>query len=130
MPFPECKVSEAVMKRTIDGELPPRPPKGKDLGLSDGLWELIRSSLTREVGGRPLVSTFVDFLEGATPNIAVLEDLTGFDANSEEHIQKLQHMFEYGDNTLLGMRENETLALIEVFDHVNLHHLFIPLEHL
>ena len=130
VPFPECQVSEAVMKRTIDGELPPRPPKGKELGFSDGLWELIQSSLAHEADRRPLVSTFVDFLEKATPNIAVLEDLAGFNANSKEHIQKLHRMFEYGDNTLLGMREKETLAVMEVFDRVSLHHVFIPLEHL
>jgi len=69
---------------------------------------------------RPLVSTFVDFLEGVTPSIAVLKELTEFDVNSEERVQALRRMFEYTDNTLLGMREEETLVVIEVFDRVNL----------
>ena len=107
---------------------PSRPQKGKNLGLSDELWELIQSSLAHEAERRPPVSTFV--LEKATPDIAVLKELIEFNANSEEHVQKLHHMFEYEDNTLLGMREEETLVVIEVFDRVSLlaHHLFTPLK--
>ena len=52
--------------------------------------------------------------------MAVLKELTKFDTNSEEHINKLRHVFEYGNNTLFGMREEETLIAIEVFDRVNL----------
>ena len=119
------------MKKIMGGERMSKPPRGKELGLSDELWKLVRSSLTREVEKRPPASNFVDFLEEATPNIAVLEGLTEFDANSERDIQTLRHMFEYGDNTLLGMREGETLVVIEVFDRVNalLNNPFTPLEH-
>ena len=106
------------MKRITDGEKPSRPPKAKKLGLSDELWEIVQSSLAYEVEERPPVSTFVDFLGKAIPDIAVLEGLTEFDANSEDDIQELRHMFGYGDNTLLGMREKEILLLIEVFDRV------------
>ena len=109
------------MKKIIDGERPPRPAKGKKSGLSDEFWEIIQPSLVHGVEKRPPVSTFIDFLEKATPDIAILEEPAEFDANSEEHIGKLHRMFQYGDNTLLGMRENETLAVIEVFDRVNLH---------
>ena len=108
------------MKRIIGGERPSRPPEGRELGLSDDLWELIQSSLAHEAKKRPSVSTFVHFLEEATPNIPALRELIDFDANSEEHIQKLRYMFAYGNNTLLGMRENETLVVIEIFDHVSL----------
>ena len=75
MPFSENKASAIVTKKITDGERPPRPPKGKKLGLSDELWEVVQSSLAHEVEERPLVSTFVDFLEDATPDIAVLEEL-------------------------------------------------------
>ena len=109
------------MVKIIDGERPPRPAKGKKFGLSDEFWEIIQSSLVHVVEKRPPVSTFIDFLEKATPDIAILEELAEFDANSKEHIGKLHRMFQYGDNTLLGMRENETLAVIEVFDRVSLH---------
>ena len=109
-----------VMKRIINGERPQRPRQGETLGLSDELWEVIRSSLGCELERRPSASTFVGSLEKATPDIAVLKELTKFDANSEGHIQKLRHMFELGDNTLLGMREKETLTVIEVFDQVSL----------
>jgi len=91
---------------------------------------MIRSSLAHEADERPSVSTFVDFLEKAAPGIAALKALVGFDANSEEYIQMLRHMFGYADNTLLGMGEEETLVLIEVFDQVSLlaRHLIMPLE--
>lgn len=120
VPFPENKSMAVVMKRIINGERPQRPRQGETLGLSDELWEVIRSSLACELERRPSASTFVGSLEKATPDIAVLKELTKFDANSEGHIQKLRHMFELGDNTLLGMREKETLTVIEVFDQVSL----------
>ena len=117
------------MNRIINGERPSRPQDGKELGLSDELWTIIQSSLAQEVDGRPLASAFVDFLESTTPNIATLKQLVEFDADSEAHTQKLRHIFEYGDNTLLGMRENETLAVIEVFDRVSLVcHILISIE--
>jgi len=110
------------MKKIIDGERPPRPPKGKKLGLSDDLWEVVQSSWAHKAEERPPVSTFLDVLEEVTPDIAALKELTGFDANSEEHVQELRRMFGYGDNTLLGMREEEALVVIEVFDRVS----FLP----
>ena len=120
-----------VMKRIVDGMRPSRPQKGRKLGLSDGLWELIRTSLAHEAEERPSVSTFVDFLEKIIRDIAALKELTELDANSEDDIQKLRRVFGYGDNTFLGMRESETLVVIEVFDRVSLpaHRLFTPLKH-
>ena len=118
LPFPENKAQGVVMKKIIVGERPPRPSGEKELGLSDELWELVRSSLVQEVEKRPSVSEFVDFLEKATPDIAVLKILTEFDASSDEHTQKIHRIFGYRDNTLFGMREEETLILIEVFDQV------------
>ena len=120
MLFSECEASAAVMKRITDGKRPSRPPKGKELGLSDLLWEIVQSSLASEVAERPPVSTFVDFFEKASPSISTFEELAQFDAHSEDDIKKFRCMFEYGDNTLLGMRENETLVVIEVFDRVSL----------
>jgi len=108
------------MKKIIDGERPQRPPKAKKLGLSDDLWEAVQSSWVHEAGNRPQVSTFLDILEEVTPDMAALKELTEFDANSEEHVQELRRMFGYDDNTLLGMREEEALVVIEVFDRVNL----------
>jgi len=118
VPFAVYKTSAMVMKSIIDGERPQRPPKGKELGLSDEFWEIMQSSLAQEVEKRPPVETFVEFLEKATPDIVMLGELAEFDANSEDDIQRLRHMLEYGDNTLLGMREDEVLVLIEVFDRV------------
>jgi len=118
------------MKKTIDGERPSPPSGGKELGLSDELWELVQSLLAHEVGERPSAPAFVDFLEKATPDIAALEELIEFDANSEEHIQKIHQMFRYGDNTLFGMREEGSLVVIEVFDRVNhAQHSFMPLKY-
>lgn len=114
------------MKKIKAGEQLLRPSEGKELGLSDELWELVQSSLTHEVEKRPPVSAFLDFLEKATPNISVLRELVEFDVNSEDDIKKLRHMFEHEDNTLLGMREGETLMVIEIFDRVKplTQHLF------
>ena len=118
VPFPESKRSYIVMKKTMDGERPPRPQKSTILGLSDELWELIQSSWSYEAVDRPPSSTFVDLLERANPDITVLEELTRFDENSDEHVNKLHAIFGYGDNALLGMREEEATVLIEVFDKV------------
>lgn len=106
------------MKKITDGDRPQRPPKGKRFGLSDGFWGIIWSSLAHEAKERPPVGTFVEFLEEATPDMAVIKELTEFDTNSEDDIRKLRKMFECGDNTLFGMREDEALVVIEVFDHV------------
>lgn len=76
------------------------------------------ASWRHQVTHRPSSSTFVKLLEGANPDIATLEELTGFDENSEQHTNQLHLIFGYKDNTLFGMRENETLVLIEVFDKV------------
>ena len=118
VPFPEIKTPPMVMKSIIDGKRPSRPSRGKKLGLSDELWEVIQSSLAPRAEERCPVSTFVDFLEKGTPNITVLKELAEFNANSQEHVQKLRLMFECKDNTLLGMRE-ETATIIEVFDRVS-----------
>jgi len=121
VPFPENNASPIVIKRIIEGDRPSRPLKGKKLGLSDELWELVQSSWVPEAEERTLLSAFVDLLKKATPDITVLKELTEFDVTSEEDIQKLCHIFDYEDNTLLGMREEDTLVLIEVFDRVSLH---------
>jgi len=120
VPFSENRTSAIVTKKIVDGERPQKPPKGKRFGLSDELWEVVQSSLAHKVEERPPVSTFVEFLESVTPDIVVLENLTEFDANFERHVQELRCMFGYADNTLFGMREEETLIAIEVFDRVNL----------
>ena len=132
MPFPENNSSAIVIKRIVDGERPSKPSGGKELGLSDELWELVRSSWVREVERRPPVSAFVDLLEKATPDIAALKELVEFDASSKEDVRELYRLFEYGDNTLLGMREEETLVVIEIFDRASLPacHLFTPLEYI
>ena len=119
VPFPDCRTSAVVMKKLIDGERPQRPPKGKKLGLSDNLWEITQSSLAHEAKERPLVGTFIKFLEKAIPDISILKKLAEFNADSEDDIQELRRIFEYGDNTLFGMRDDETLFAIEVFDRVS-----------
>jgi serine/threonine protein kinase len=127
VPFPESKTSAVVMRKIIDGERPQRPSKGKNLGLSDEFWEIIRSSLAQEAKERPSVVTFVKFLEKATPDMAMIGELTEFDANSEDDVQRLRKLFGYGDNTLFGVREDEALVIIEVFDRVgSLVRPFVP----
>ena len=128
LPFSERNTSLQVMIRIADGRRPSRPPNGKKLGLSDERWELMQSSLAHEAEGRPPIFTFVTLLEKANPDIAVFGELAQIDAYSDDGIQNLHRMFQYEDNTLLGMRE--TLVVIEVFDRVSLlaHHLFTPLK--
>ena len=73
------------------------------------------------------MATFVQFLEEATPDMAVIKELTEFDANSEDDIQKLRKMFEYENNTLFGIREDEALVVVEVLDRVcSLVQSFLP----
>ena len=71
-----------------------------------------------EAVDRPPLSTFVGLLERANPDITLLEELMEFDVGSEDHIKMLRSVFDYGENELLGMREYESLILIEVFDRV------------
>jgi len=108
------------MEKIKEGQGPLRPPESTGLGPSDEIWVVIQSSLVREVEKRPPASAFVEWFEAANPSTAVLKELTKFDANSEDDIQKLRRMLGYGDNTLLGMREEESLVVIEVFDQVDL----------
>jgi len=42
------------------------------------------------------VGTFVEFSE-VTPEMAVIKELTEFDKNSEDDIQELRKVFEYGE---------------------------------
>lgn len=119
LPFSEYRMSESVIKKIIDGDRPSRPSGGEELGLSDELWGIIQSSWARQAKKRVPVFKFIDFLKRATPDLAVLEELTEFDANSEDDIREVRRMFGYGDNTLLGMRAEETLVLIEVFDQAS-----------
>ena len=108
------------MKKIADGERPSRPPETMKLGLSDELWAVIGSLWAHEAGDRPPLSTFVDLLERANPDIALLEELMEFDGSSEEHIKNLYLVFEYEENTLLGMREYESLVLMGVFNRVGI----------
>ena len=132
LPFSGISISNSsqVALSIINGKRPPRPREGKELGLSDGLWEFIQLLLAHEAEERPSVSTFADFLEKTIRDFAVLTELTELDANSEEDIQKLRRVFGYGDDTFLGMRESETLVVVEVFDRVSLlvHCLSKPLQ--
>jgi hypothetical protein len=124
VPFPENERSYIVIRKVAEGGRPPRPPKSTKLGLSDELWAVVQSSWSHEATDRPSLSTFVELLERVNPDIAVLEELTRFDVHSNEHIDKLRAIFEFADNALLGMRENETL--IEVFDKVGTCSSFSP----
>ncbi|KAF9789359.1 kinase-like domain-containing protein [Thelephora terrestris] len=121
VPFPELTRPFAVTKKLVDGERPPRPPKASKLGLSNELWAAVQSLWAQEPGDRPPLDTFVDLLERVNPDMGLLEELKEFDANSDEHIAKLDYMLQYGDNALFGMREDESLVLIELFDRVGLH---------
>ena len=42
------------------------------------------------------MGTFVEFSE-VTPEMAVIKELTEFDKNSEDDIQELRKVFEYGE---------------------------------
>ena len=62
-----------VTKRIVTGEWPPRPLEEKRLGLLDRFWGIVRTSLAHVIEERPSISTFVDFLEKATPdNVATM----------------------------------------------------------
>jgi len=56
----------AVMLRVIQGERPARPEEAIELGLTDDLWELIRSAWAQDAEHRPPVEKIVDFLLRAT----------------------------------------------------------------
>ena len=66
----------------------------------------------------PKSNAFVGLLERAGPDMAMLEELMRFDANSDQHVAELRYMFGYEDNALLGLRESNTFVFIEVFYQV------------
>ena len=117
VPFPDDSPL-MVMKKVMDGERPPQPRIMSGFGLSKELWAAVQSSWAPEVANRHSVSAFVSLLERATPDICSLRALTKFDANSGDHNKKLRNLLGCGDNALLGMREEDSLILIEVFDQV------------
>ena len=100
------------------GKRPLRPSQTSNLGLSGELWAAIESLWAHQAGDRLPLSTFIDLLERAIPDITLLEELMEFDVNSGGHMKKLEYIFNFGDITLLGMREYESLVLVEVFDRV------------
>ena len=118
VPFPERKGFVVALK-IVGGERPPRPPKTTKFGLSDELWAVVQSLWAHEASDRPPLYTLVDLLEKANPEITLLKELMEFNGNSEEDITKLRNMFDCGDNALFGMREDESLFLIEIFDRAS-----------
>lgn len=58
------------------------------------------------------------------PDIAVLKNSPSL-TQTWGDVQKLRCMFWYGNNRLLGMREDETFVVIGVFDRVG-----FPVQHL
>ena len=117
VPFPETSPL-MVAKEIVDGERPSRPPGTMELGLSSEIWEVISSFWAHEAGDRPPLSTLVDLLEKVNPDIALLEELMESGVSSKPFTTKFRHLLYLEDHTLFGMREYESLALIEVFDRV------------
>ena len=116
-PFPG-NTESSVTRKIANGKRPSRPRNVQKLRISDELWAGIKSLWAHEAVDRPPLSTFVGLLERANPDITLLEELMEFDVGSEDHIKMLRSVFDYGENELLGMREYESLILIEVFDRV------------
>lgn len=50
------------MLKVMKGERPTRPAAATKLGLTDGLWHLIRSSWAQDPQRRPAVDAIIDFL--------------------------------------------------------------------
>ena len=126
-PFPG-KQETSVTRKIANGKRPSRPLGTRKLSIPDELWAAIESLWAHEAGDRPPLSSFVDVLERANPDISLLEQLMGSD-NPRENIQTVRSLFDYGENALLGMRECESLILIEVFDRVGytvLHAALLP----
>jgi len=46
----------------MSGERPERPFEATELGLTDGLWDLIQSSWAEDTTKRPSVPTIIDYL--------------------------------------------------------------------
>ena len=109
-----------MTRKIANGERPSRPPNTEKLEISNELWTAIQSLWVHEADHRTPLSTFVGLLERANPDIALLEELMEFDGSSEEHIKNLHLVFEYEENTLLGMREYESLVLMGVFNRVGI----------
>ena len=89
---------DVVMRNIANGKRPSRPPNTQKLGIPDELWVAIESLWVHEADDRPPLSSFVDVLERANPDVALLEELRELDASSKEHIQILRSVFDYGEN--------------------------------
>ena len=106
---------DMVMKKIIDAKRPPRP-KGKKLELSDEFWEITQSPLAYEMGKDLRWRHSSSFWRGL-PQISPCPDNSPNSTRTLKTISKTSAVFEYGDDALFGMREDETVV-IEVFDRV------------
>jgi len=62
IPFHLYRRDPAVISSIKSGERPGRPLEATELGLTDGLWNLIRSAWAEDTTKRPSVPTIIDFL--------------------------------------------------------------------
>jgi len=62
IPFQSCHTDPAVMIKVRNKERPPRPAEATKFGLTDDLWDLIRSAWAQEPESRPPVERIVGFL--------------------------------------------------------------------
>ena len=62
IPFESCRAEPTVMLKIINGDRPTQPVGAAELGLTDGLWRLIRCAWAEDAQKRPPVGTIVEFL--------------------------------------------------------------------
>ena len=61
IPFHSYQRDPAVIQRIMVGARPERP-EATELGLTDDLWDMIRSAWAANANERPSVPTIIDFL--------------------------------------------------------------------
>ncbi|KAF9651282.1 kinase-like protein, partial [Thelephora ganbajun] len=62
IPFHSYQRDPVVIKNIMLGERPKRPSRATELGLTDGLWDLIQSGWAQNASERPSVPTIIDSL--------------------------------------------------------------------
>jgi serine/threonine protein kinase len=117
VPFPEYN-AYALPLKVAAGHRPERPSGAVDLGLSDGLWDLVQACWKSNKNERPDISYVIDRLRDLIPGLSLLERLTDFDASSESSMRILQHALDSPADVRFAMRlrGQDAQRIIDILD--------------
>src|ERR1700723_3360458 len=104
----------------MSGFRPEKPEKALQLGLSDTIWELMKTCWSVNQDERPLASFVLGRLRQADPGISFLPQIVRFHPTSEEAVRMLRFGLTSGDEVLYQLHGQDAHTFIEILDQVSL----------